>query len=275
MYEILTAVKYTHSKNIVHRDLKPENILLNDKMTIKLSDFGFAKELKEDETLTDLCGTLGYLSPEVLRASMYDDQPGYGFKVDLWACGVILFTLLSGCPPFWHRRQAVLIRSIIECRYQFSGAEWADISDSAKDLISKLLVSDPEERLSAEDCLKHPWLEGVQITRPVAFVGRTKFRGVMIAVRTCLALRQMMLDKQLITMEMAKNAPYKVKTFRKLIDGCAFRIYGHWVQRKRDDIQNRGALFENRPKMEVLNGANTCRTNDRMDSDFVYSFTHR
>ncbi|XP_028400653.1 phosphorylase b kinase gamma catalytic chain, liver/testis isoform-like [Dendronephthya gigantea] len=194
MYEILTAVQYMHSKSIVHRDLKPENILLNDKMMIKLSDFGFAKKLEAGETLTDLCGTLGYLSPEVLRTNLYDDHPGYGFKVDLWACGVILYTLLSGCPPFWHRRQAVLIRSIIECRYQFSGAEWADISDSAKDLISKLLVSEPEERYSADDCLKHPWLEGVQISRPVAFVGRTKLRGVLIAVRTCLALRQMVLD---------------------------------------------------------------------------------
>ncbi len=101
----------------------------------------------------------------------------------------------------------------------------------------------------------------------------------MIAVHTCLALqlRQLMLDKQLIMMDqlMAKNAPYKVKTFRKLIDGCGFRIYGHWVQRKRDDIQNRGALFENRPKMEVFNGADSCRTSDRMGSDFVYSFTHR
>lgn len=97
----------------------------------------------------------------------------------------------------------------------------------------------------------------------------------MIAVRTCLAFRQMMIDKQLITMEMAKNAPYKVKTFRKLIDGCAFRIYGHWVQKKRDDIQNRGALFENRPKRDVRNGANTFRTSDNKDSVFLYSSTHR
>lgn len=97
----------------------------------------------------------------------------------------------------------------------------------------------------------------------------------MIAVRTCLAFRQMMMDKQQISMDMAKSAPYKVKTFRKLIDGCAFRIYGHWVQRKRDDIQNRGALFENRPKKELLNGNGEFRTSDRMDGNFVYSFTSR
>lgn len=104
---------------------------------------------------------------------------------------------------------------------------------------------------------------------------RLSFQGVLIAVRACLALRQMVLDKQLITVEMAKTAPYKVKTFRKLIDGCAFRIYGHWVQRKRDDIQNRGALFENHPKMQVRNGADISRTSCRVDSNFVYSFTHR
>ena len=91
----------------------------------------------------------------------------------------------------------------------------------------------------------------------------------MIAVRTCLALRQMMIDKQLITIEMAKNDPYKVKAFRKLIDGCAFRIYGHWVQKKRDDIQNRGALFENRPKRDIRNGANTRRTSGHKDSVFL------
>lgn len=72
---------------------------------------------------------------------------------------------------------------------------------------------------------------------------------------------------------MATNAPYKVKVFRKLIDGCAFRIYGHWVQRKRDDIQNRGALFENRPKREVLDGAD--KSIERFDANFVYSFSHR
>lgn len=273
MYEILTAVKHIHSKHIVHRDLKPENILLNDDQTIKLSDFGFAKQLESGETLSDLCGTLGYLSPEVLRANMYDDQPGYGFKVDLWSCGVIMFTLLAGCPPFWHRRQAVLVRSIMECRYQFSGPEWADISDSAKDLISKLLVLEPERRYSADDCLKHPWLEGVQISRLQTFVGRIKLRGAIIAVRTCLAFRQMIQEKQEITMEMATSAPYKVKTFRKLIDSCAFRIYGHWVQRKRDDIQNRGALFENHPKKEILNGHYSSSSTEHVDGQFVYSFT--
>lgn len=99
------------------------------------------------------------------------------------------------------------------------------------------------------------------------------FQGAIITVRTCLAFRQMMQEKQEITIEMATSAPYKVKTFRKLIDGCAFRIYGHWVQRKRDDIQNRGALFENHPKMEILNGNSSASAIDRMEGQFIYSFS--
>lgn len=92
-------------------------------------------------------------------------------------------------------------------------------------------------------------------------------------MRACLALRQSILEKQLITIQMAKNSPYKVKAFRKHIDSCAFRIYGHWVQRKRDDIQNRGALFENRPKTEIINGMDDehFRTSIEYDMGLVYS----
>ena len=94
----------------------------------------------------------------------------------------------------------------------------------------------------------------------------------MIAVRTCLAFRSMMQEKQEITVQMAMHNPYKVKAFRKHIDACAFRIYGHWVQRKRDDIQNRGALFENHPKQELLSGRWSPETHSRM-KEHIYSFT--
>lgn len=109
--------------------------------------------------LIDLCGTPGYLAPETLACSMYENVPGYGMEVDMWACGVILFTLyvsysllisftyigsniyalftyrLSGSPPFWHRRQIIMLRMIMEGNYSFSSPEWDDISDNAKDLV--------------------------------------------------------------------------------------------------------------------------------------------
>jgi phosphorylase kinase gamma subunit len=93
MRNILESVLWLHNRNVVHRDLKPENILLDKDMNVKISDFGFAVKLAENQKLHDLCGTPGYLAPETLACSMYENMPGYGIEVDMWACGVILFTL--------------------------------------------------------------------------------------------------------------------------------------------------------------------------------------
>ncbi|XP_062330636.1 phosphorylase b kinase gamma catalytic chain, liver/testis isoform isoform X2 [Osmerus eperlanus] len=135
MRALLEAVQYLHSLNIVHRDLKPENVLLDDQGHIKLSDFGFSVVLEPGEKLRELCGTPGYLAPEILKCSMDEMHPGYGKEVDLWACGVILFTLLAGSPPFWHRKQLLMLRVIMEGRYQFNSPEWDDRSDTVKDLV--------------------------------------------------------------------------------------------------------------------------------------------
>lgn len=159
MRSLLEAVSFLHANNIVHRDLKPENILLDDNMQIRLSDFGFSCHLEPGEKLRELCGTPGYLAPEILKCSMDETHPGYGKEVDLWACGVILFTLLAGSPPFWHRRQILMLRMIMEGQYQFSSPEWDDRSSTVKDLISRLLQVDPDARLTAEQALQHPFFE--------------------------------------------------------------------------------------------------------------------
>ncbi|KAH8245942.1 hypothetical protein KR038_007042 [Drosophila bunnanda] len=157
MRQIFEGVEYIHAKNIVHRDLKPENILLDENHNVKITDFGFARQLQEGEKLTDLCGTPGYLAPETLKCNMFEGSPGYSQEVDIWACGVIMFTLLVGCPPFWHRKQMVMLRNIMEGKYSFTSPEWADISEDPKDLIRKCLVVDPAQRITVKEVLRHPF----------------------------------------------------------------------------------------------------------------------
>ncbi len=158
MKQVLEAVTYCHQMGVVHRDLKPENILLDDAFNVKLTDFGFAKVLQGGDRLYEVCGTPGYLAPELLKAGMLerDECNGYSFEVDAWACGVIMYTLLVGCPPFWHRRQLTMIRLIMEARYSFPSPDWDAVTDEAKDLISQFLVVEPEKRITAAGALKHP-----------------------------------------------------------------------------------------------------------------------
>ncbi|CAH8432337.1 unnamed protein product [Schistosoma mattheei] len=136
MRQLFDAVNFIHDRQIVHRDLKPENILLDENLNIKVTDFGLAVFVDDEEELKETRGTPGYLAPEVLMCGYYEDQPPYGQPVDIWACGVIMYTLLAGCPPFWNRKEHLMLRQIMEGRFSFPSPEWDDISESAKDLVS-------------------------------------------------------------------------------------------------------------------------------------------
>ncbi|XP_049277805.1 phosphorylase b kinase gamma catalytic chain, skeletal muscle/heart isoform isoform X6 [Anopheles funestus] len=250
MRQIFEGVDYIHSKNIVHRDLKPENILLDDNLNVKITDFGFARVLKETEKLYDLCGTPGYLAPETLKCNMFEDAPGYSKEVDIWACGVIMFTLLVGCPPFWHRKQMVMLRNIMEGKYSFTSPEWADISEDPKDLIRKCLVVDPSKRITVTEALKHPFFNTV-LRKQSQFNARKKFQFAILCVRAMIRIKRLRYTPEPLRVEDALRDPYRVKVLRKVIDGCAFRVYGHWV--KKGEGQNRAALFENTPRCEVYN----------------------
>ncbi|XP_035783984.1 phosphorylase b kinase gamma catalytic chain, skeletal muscle/heart isoform-like isoform X6 [Anopheles albimanus] len=250
MRQIFEGVDYIHSKNIVHRDLKPENILLDDNLNVKITDFGFARVLKTGEKLYDLCGTPGYLAPETLKCNMFEDAPGYSREVDIWACGVIMFTLLVGCPPFWHRKQMVMLRNIMEGKYSFTSPEWADISEDPKDLIRKCLVVDPTKRITVTEALKHPFFNTV-LRKQSQFNARKKFQFAILCVRAMIRIKRLRYTPEPLRVEDALRDPYRVKVLRKVIDGCAFRVYGHWV--KKGEGQNRAALFENTPRCEVYN----------------------
>ncbi|XP_059617471.1 phosphorylase b kinase gamma catalytic chain, liver/testis isoform isoform X2 [Phlebotomus argentipes] len=248
MRQVFEGVEYIHAANIVHRDLKPENILLDDSLNVKITDFGFAKHLEQGQKLFDLCGTPGYLAPETLKCSMFEDAAGYSREVDVWACGVIMFTLLVGCPPFWHRKQMVMLRNIMEGKYSFTSPEWADISEDPKDLIRKCLVVDPEKRITVHDALRHPFFNTVK-RRQSLFNARKKFLYAILCVRAVVRIRRLRFTAEPLKVEEALKDPYRVKVLRKVIDGCAFRVYGHWV--KKGEGQNRAALFENMPRTEL------------------------
>lgn len=148
------ALSYMNSKGIAHRDLKPENLLLQYKDSdseIKIADFGFAKKT-EGDSLKTLCGTPGYVAPEVLR------KVKYGTKADMWAMGVIIFIMLGGYPPFYAESPRELLRLTKKGEFEFDPEYWKDISSGIKDLICALLTTDPNKRASADEILEHPYV---------------------------------------------------------------------------------------------------------------------
>jgi len=157
MKQILKAVCYCHGMNIVHRDLKPENILIVKRMKngchpIKIIDFGTAKIFSKEKRETLLIGSAYYIAPEVLDRN-------YTEKCDLWSCGVIMYILLTGRPPFGGNTDMEIMQKIKTGKFDLTKYPWGIISKEAKDLIKDLLQVNPSQRLSAEKALKHPWFQ--------------------------------------------------------------------------------------------------------------------
>ena len=196
--KMLLAVAICHQKNIAHCDLKPKNLLLvadDDDSFIKLADFGFAARVHQPKSLTKQCGTPFFVAPEILIRRPYDQQS------DMWSVGCIVYLLLSGNLPFLGRSQKELFQKIIAGRYEFTGDIWNEISDDAKDLIKKLLILDPDERLSAKKALLHPWLKAPtdRLSRTnllntsqklKVFNAKMKLRSAMITVDTITLLKR-------------------------------------------------------------------------------------
>lgn len=169
--QLLTGLKYLHSMDIVHRDLKPENILLEIQdgdqqypwdtnesvVTVKIADFGLAKFIGKLSFTNTLCGTPAYVAPEVL---VNQTVRRYNKAVDMWSIGVLLYVCLCGFPPFSEELGPPSMRQqIIEARFAFYSPYWDEIDDSALDLISRLLVADPNRRLNVDQAIQHPWLQ--------------------------------------------------------------------------------------------------------------------
>ncbi|KAL1537796.1 Calcium-dependent protein kinase 33 [Salvia divinorum] len=152
---IVGVVQICHFMGVMHRDLKPENFLLSDKTEealLKATDFGLSVFIEEGKTYKDVVGSAYYVAPEVLRRK-------YGKEADVWSAGVMLYILLSGVPPFWGDNERAIFDSVLRGNVDFETKPWPSISESAKDLVRRMLTQDPKKRITAAQVLEHPWLK--------------------------------------------------------------------------------------------------------------------
>jgi calcium-dependent protein kinase len=165
MKQIFSFVCYLHQMNIVHRDIKPKNMMVSnkkDEIEIKLIDFGTATFFSKKKPLTGIVGTPIYMAPEVLKGNYYN-------QCDLWSCGVILYILLGGNPPFEGKNSKEIYSKIEKGDYNLKGSEWENVSDEAKDLIKKLLEKNINKRITAQEALKHPFITNNAVKKNQSF----------------------------------------------------------------------------------------------------------
>lgn len=202
---IVQIVHTCHSMGVIHRDLKPENFLLLNKeehAPLKATDFGLSVFYKQGDTFKDIVGSAYYIAPEVLKRR-------YGPEVDIWSVGVMLYILLCGVPPFWAESENGIFNAILRGHIDFASDPWPSISPGAKDLVRKMLNSEPKQRLSAIQVLNHPWikedgeapdtpLDNAVLDRLKQFRAMNKFKKVALRVIAgCLSEEEIMGLKQM------------------------------------------------------------------------------
>ncbi|KAL2327315.1 hypothetical protein Fmac_020742 [Flemingia macrophylla] len=186
---IVGVVQACHSLGVMHRDLKPENFLFvnhEEESPLKTIDFGLSVFFRPGETFTDVVGSPYYVAPEVLRKH-------YGPECDVWSAGVIIYILLSGVPPFWDETEQGIFEQVLRGELDFISEPWPSISESAKDLVRRMLVRDPKKRMTAHEVLCHPWvqvggvapdkpLDSAVLTRLKQFSAMNKLKKIAIRV---------------------------------------------------------------------------------------------
>ncbi|CAA0805797.1 Calcium-dependent protein kinase 7 [Striga hermonthica] len=185
MRTIVEVVQMCHGQGVMHRDLKPENFLFaNKKETspLKTIDFGLSVFFKPGEKFNEIVGSPYYMAPEVLKRN-------YGPEVDIWSAGVILYILLCGVPPFWAETEQGVAQAIIRSVIDFKRDPWPKVSDSAKDLVKKMLNPDASQRLTAQQVLEHPWLQNIKKAPNVSLGETVKARLKQFSVMNKLKKR--------------------------------------------------------------------------------------
>ncbi|KAH0483722.1 MAG: hypothetical protein KVP17_001455 [Porospora cf. gigantea B] len=256
MKQVLSGVTYLHKYNIVHRDLKPENLLLESKAKdalIKIVDFGLSSSFDPTKKLKERLGTAYYIAPEVLRKK-YDE------KCDVWSCGVILYILLCGYPPFGGQTDQEILRRVEKGKFQFEPPEWTKVSEDAKDLIRNMLAYDPIKRHSAEQCLQHRWIVKMAEKKEgkvdnghlnSALNNMKKFQSGQKLARAAL----LFMGSKLTTMEETKEL---TKIFRKL------DINGDGQLDRSELVAGYRLLMKNRADTDDMNDSDIEEEVDRM-----------
>lgn len=152
MKSLLEGVAHCHRLGVAHRDIKPDNVLFDSAGNLKLADFGSAEWFGGGRSLSGVVGTPYYVAPEVLMGREYDE------KVDVWSCGVILYIMLAGIPPFYGDSAAQIFEAVVRANLRFPSRIFRNVSPSAKDLLRKMICRDASRRFSAEQALRHPWI---------------------------------------------------------------------------------------------------------------------
>ncbi|KAG2567985.1 hypothetical protein PVAP13_7NG283100 [Panicum virgatum] len=202
--DVLTVVHVCHFMGVMHRDLKPENFLLAspaDDAPLKAIDFGLSVFIEEGKVYKDIVGSAYYVAPEVLRRN-------YGKEIDVWSAGVILYILLCGSPPFWAETEKGIFDAILVGQLDLSSTPWPSISESAKDLIWKMLNRDPQKRITAAQALQHPWLKDAP-DRPI-------HSAVLSRMKQFKAMNKL---KQLALKVIAENlSPEEIKGLKQMFN---------------------------------------------------------
>ncbi|XP_067101609.1 calcium/calmodulin-dependent protein kinase (CaM kinase) II gamma 1 isoform X7 [Osmerus mordax] len=266
--QILESVNHIHQHDIVHRDLKPENLLLASKLkgaAVKLADFGLAIEVQGDQQAWfGFAGTPGYLSPEVLR------KDPYGKPVDIWACGVILYILLVGYPPFWDEDQHKLYQQIKAGAYDFPSPEWDTVTPEAKNLINQMLTINPAKRITSEQALKHPWVcqrstvasmmhrqETVECLRK--FNARRKLKGAILT--TMLVSRNFSACKSLLNKKSDSAKPQTNNSKNSIVS--AINALKESNMAANSQMESQSTVVHNPP--DGVKGSTDSNTNDEED----------
>jgi len=247
--QVIAGIEYIHKLNVVHRDLKPENLLLDHNHQIKIVDFGLSNTYKDKELLKTACGSPCYAAPEMIAGKEYS-----GLKVDIWSAGVILFAMICGYLPFEDPNTRKLYKKIMKGNYQSPKY----ISDSGKDLIQKILKTNPEERYSIEDIRAHEWFNQVsQQISPGILVG---YQNILVDKGVLSKLQEYKVDVEYTKKCIEANTHNSLTT-------------GYYLLIKRY-IKDGGTIREVQEKVQVKSVAKAFNLNLSQDSIPLYRLSH-